>query len=195
MRRASLLVALSVAAPIFAAVACDSGRSTTPVAAAPGAASLSRGGENDRVQPVSLRDDCDPVSFDAALHDPNACVRKGSGLPFDRFVAELTRNHSVGAWRIAPDQVDAEPGTILVTTNQGGETHTFTRVAAFGGGIVPFLNGLAGTPTPAPECNPGTLNFLTPGASTQTTVANDGTELYQCCIHPWMRMEVHQHHG
>jgi plastocyanin len=195
MRRTALLVA-AAAAPVVFALGCDSGRTTTPAVAAPNAVSLSRDGDRVRTQPVTLRDDCDPATFDAALGDPNACVRKGGGgLPFDRFVAELTRKQSVGAWKIDPDKLDADAGTILVATNRGGETHTFTHVAAFGGGIVGFLNDLAGTPNVAPECNPATLNFLTPGASSQTTVAGTGTELYQCCIHPWMRMEVHQHHS
>ena len=68
--------------------------------------------------------------------------------------------------------------------------HTFTRVAAFGGGIVPFLNALSGTPNVAPECNPATLDFLAAGASQSVVIANDGAEKYQCCIHPWMRMVV-----
>ena len=191
MRRTSLLVAVAVGVPGLFALGCDSGRSTMPAARAPGAVSFSREGDHVHTQPVSLRDDCDPATFDAALNDPNGCVRQGGhGLAFNQFVAELTRNQFVGAWRIDPDKVDAAPGTILVATNRGGETHTFTRVAAFGGGIVPFLNTLAGTPNVAPECNPGTLDFLSPGGSSQTTVASDGTELYQCCIHPWMRVTV-----
>ena len=36
--------------------------------------------------------------------------------------------------------------------NLGGETHTFTRVKRFGGGLVAPLNAAAGTPEPAPEC-------------------------------------------
>jgi hypothetical protein len=50
----------------------------------------------------------------------------------------------------------------LVAVNKGGETHTFTRVAEYGGGIVPFLNDLAQTPIVAPECSAETT-FVPPG--------------------------------
>jgi hypothetical protein len=52
---------------------------------------------------------------------------------------------------IAPSQTDSWLGDALVAVNNGGEMHTFTRVANFGGGVVPFLNGLAGTPNVAPN--------------------------------------------
>jgi hypothetical protein len=39
-------------------------------------------------------------------------------------------------------------------TSSYGETHTFTEVAQFGGGLVGLLNDLSGNPVPAPECNP-----------------------------------------
>jgi hypothetical protein len=69
--------------------------------------------------------------------------------------------------------------------------HTFTEVAAFGGGIVPNLNQLAGTPTMAPEC--GALegdDFVAPGTTYRETVHEAGTVKFQCCIHPWMRLEA-----
>ena len=82
-------------------------------------------------------------------------------------------------------------GQNLVAINQGGETHTFTEVEEFGGGIVPNLNQLAGVPNVAPECTqlqPG--DFLRPGARSSETEDESGVEKYQCCIHPWMRAEV-----
>jgi hypothetical protein len=79
----------------------------------------------------------------------------------------------------------------LLAVNRGGEEHTFTEVEAFGGGIVPDLNVLAGVPDPAPECLAVTpTDMVPPGGSTTDDVEEEGTELYQCCIHPWMRTVV-----
>ena len=95
-------------------------------------------------------DECDPATFDAALNQPGACVRNG-GMKFDQFVSVLTRLQTVPAWRFAPDNVNLRVGDILAATNAGGEGHSFTEVKEFGGGVVDFLNALAGTPNKAPE--------------------------------------------
>jgi plastocyanin len=197
MRRTpQVFIVAAVAVPALLSLGCESSRSTMPEPAANArAVSVSPSFDRDgnRTRAVTLRDDCDPATFNAAL-GANSCLRKDSGMPFNTFVAVLTQNQSVGAWKIDPDRVEADPGTVLMATNRGGETHTFTRVAKFGGGFVQLLNNLSGNTTQAPECsNPRALTLLAPGGSTQATVGNDGTELYQCCIHPWMRMEVHQH--
>jgi hypothetical protein len=79
-------------------------------------------------------------------------------------------------------------------TFRGGEIHTFTRVAAFGGGIVPFLNGLSGTPVVAPECTAlEPDDFVAPAATYEEEVQAGSTQRFQCCIHPWMRTTVHTH--
>ena len=83
----------------------------------------------------------------------------------------------------------------------GGETHTFTLVKVFGGGFVPPLNALSGNPTPAPECvNPGDPTipappspknvFVEAGAAGafQTAGLLPGRYMFQCCVHPWMRV-------
>ena len=164
-------IVVAAAIPALFVLGCDSSRPTTPalIDASALSAALDRG--SNRVQLVTLRDDCDPTTFNAAI-GPNTCVRAGNGMPFDRFIAELTSEQSVGAWKMDPKETDAAPGTVLVAMNRGGETHTFTRVAA-----------------------PATLQFLLAGASLQSTVGTGSIERYQCCIHPWMRLEVHQHHS
>jgi len=69
--------------------------------------------------------------------------------------------------------------------------HTFTHVKAFGGGIVPLLNDLAGVPTPAPEClQLEDDDFVAPGTTYEEDIVDTGTQRFQCCIHPWMRLEV-----
>jgi plastocyanin len=135
---------------------------------------------------VTLFDACDPDTFNATL-GPGTCVRSG-GVRFDKFIEELTRHHSVGAWHFAPSEVTMKVGEQLVAQNRGGEDHTFTEVEEFGGGNVALLNDLAGLTTVAPECA-GAVR-IHPGASTSETEDEEGVEKYQCCIHPWMRAEV-----
>jgi plastocyanin len=138
---------------------------------------------------VTLMDACDPDSFNVAL-GPGTCVRSG-GILFENFIELLRRHQSVGAWHFAPSQAQLAVGDVLVAVNHGGETHTFTEVEDFGGGIVPMLNQLAGLTTVAPECNqlqPG--DFIPAGGSSSETEEEEGVEKYQCCIHPWMRAEV-----
>ena len=78
--------------------------------------------------------------------------------------------------------------------NEGGETHTFTKVTAFGGGFIPDLN-LTESPI-APECAtaPGIANpavvFIPAGGKLSEKNLGQGTHLFQCCIHPWMRAAI-----
>lgn len=70
-----------------------------------------------------------------------------------------------------------------------------TRVAAFGGGIVPLLNELSGNLTVAPECTQlDPDDFVEPGGTYTAPIDASGTLLFQCCIHPWMRTVVHATH-
>ena len=161
---------------------------------------------------VDIWDYCDPTSFNAAL-GPNACTRDiaPGSITLAGFSTELGLDKSVGAWRFTPEILQSEGPAMLNLKNQGGETHTFTKVKAFGGGFVAPLNTASGNPTPAPECaqmangalapqapGPGNL-FLAPGATGSVQVSRPGDlTRYQCCIHPWMRMVVshddHEHH-
>src|SRR5262245_5660673 len=91
---------------------------------------------------ITLFDACDPETFNAEL-GAGTCMRNG-GVRFENFIEQLTRHHSVGAWHFAPPQARLDVGDVLVAENHGGETHTFTEVEEFGGGIVPLLNQLSG---------------------------------------------------
>ena len=139
---------------------------------------------------VSMMDACDPASFNAALNDPEACIRNG-GVTFEKFIDQLAKHGSIGSWHFAPPQMDARVGQTLLAVNRGGEVHTFTEVEEFGGGIVPILNQLTGNTTVAPEClqlGPG--DFIPPGGTTTHEVTETGVERFECCIHPWMRTVV-----
>jgi len=109
------------------------------------------------------------------------------------LIDALTRNGFVGAWHFAPNNTNVRVGQTFVAVNRGGEVHTFTEVQQFGGGIVDNLNQLAGVPVPAPECaslKPGDDDFVAPGGKYSETVDHSGTVKFQCCIHPWMRLEA-----
>ena len=177
---------------------------------------------------ITMRDACDPDSFNAAL-GPGHCVTV-PGLPpgeghgstlFTDFIGELTTYQNAGAWRFNPMlnatagtfklvRLDLTSGDQTTIKNLGGETHTFTRVEHFGGGFKAKLNGLTGNPVPAPECAQvlpdGTLvqqpesptNQFVEAGNTEAgpTAGIDlplGESLWQCCIHPWMRMVVVVH--
>jgi plastocyanin len=138
---------------------------------------------------VNIEDACDPTSFDAVL-GAGACTRSG-GMKFDDFIATLTRLGFVGPWHFAPNNANVDVGATFQAINLGGETHTFTEVAEYGGGIVASLNQLAHVPVEAPEC--AALegdDFVPPGGLYTETVDETGTVKFQCCIHPWMRFEA-----
>ena len=89
----------------------------------------------------------------------------------------------------SPDTASAREGKNFFVVNHGGETHTFTEVEEFGGGIVPDLNQRAHLLDVAPEClalAPG--DFIVPGQTFTDEIESDEVEHYQCCIHPWMRL-------
>jgi hypothetical protein len=139
-------------------------------------------------QTVQVRDDCDPATFNDPVNGvgPGTCAETFDGdTTFQDFIADVIAQQSVDKWRFNPDRVD-EPRT-LVARNRGGETHTFTKVAKFGGSIVPPLNHLLGDPAVPPECAAAT--FLPPGANSGAIATRSGDK-FQCCIHPWMHTTV-----
>jgi hypothetical protein len=138
---------------------------------------------------VNMLDACDPDTFNEAV-GPGSCARSG-GLRFDLFIEELTKLGFVGAWRFSPNTSTVRSGETFVAVNRGGEVHTFTEVATFGGGIVQTLNVLAHTPEVAPECvRLEDDDFVQPGGTYREAVQHTGTTKFQCCIHPWMRLEA-----
>lgn len=149
------------------------------------AASASIDGGSDKL--VSMLDACDPASFTAA---GAPCARPG-GRPFQEFIAEVISTHQAGGWAIAPSPIEAQVGQKIVVVNRGGEFHTFTEVAQYhDGSINPGLNHVLGDPAVAPECTAPTVSLVPSGGTQTEPVDEEGTELYQCCIHPWMRATV-----
>src|SRR5579862_3761697 len=109
---------------------------------------------------IRMQGPCDPATFNAAV-GPGTCIGNGT-ITFDHFVKELTATQKAGAWLFSPADGTLAPGTVLSLENRAGEVHTFTKVKEFGGGFIPFLNQLAGTPVPAPECATATVGGLIP---------------------------------
>ena len=139
---------------------------------------------------VTLLDDCDAASFNAVL-GAGACVKDGD-VTFDELIGQLIANGEAPAWRNAPERIRLAEGGTVDAYNRGGEFHTFTEVAAFGGGCVDDINGLLGV-SPVPECLiPGIFasTGVAPGGELEGAPLGSGVHLFECLIHPWMRTTV-----
>lgn len=154
---------------------------------------IPRGTLSDFAQVVAL-DECDPATFNAAL-GADFCknVTLGAFTTLDNLFAEAAAGHPDPKWDFEPDIIQLKQGGMLRVSDQGGEPHTFTEVAKFGGG---FIDGLNGGEATIPECSGGFANLkvartrLLQGSDSQIAGLSKGKHFFQCCIHPWMRVEV-----
>jgi plastocyanin len=139
---------------------------------------------------VSILDECDPPSFNTSL-GAGACTRAGS-ITLTQFNAELAAMQKVAEWQFVPASFTIHVGDAISVKNNGGETHTFTEVEKFGGGTVQALNDASGNPVETAECGQlKSTDRIAAGGTFRTEPAlTVGTEMYQCCIHPWMRAMV-----
>jgi plastocyanin len=145
-------------------------------------------------QVVAL-DECDPATFNAAL-GPDFChnVTLGAFTVLSDLFAKAAAGTPDPGWDFEPDTLSIKKGTPIIAVDQGGEPHTFTEVAQFGGGFIPPLN--APGEEVVPECVGGFGNVavartrILQGSQLQVTGLSKGKHYFQCCIHPWMRVEV-----
>lgn len=145
------------------------------------------------VQIVAL-DECDPTTFNAAL-GPDFChnVTLGAFTTLSDLFAKAAAGTPDKNWDFEPDTLEVRKGTVLTVVDQGGEPHTFTEVSEFGGGFIPGLNNGQAT---VPECSGGFSNVavartrILQGSHTQIAGLSKGEHLFECCIHPWMRVKV-----
>ena len=146
-------------------------------------------------QVVAL-DECDPATFNAPTAvGPGFCknVALGASTTFSQLFAKAAAGTPDPNWDFEPDTLTVSSGTPLHVVDQGGEPHTFTEVAKFGGGFIPGLN--SGQET-VPECAGGFSRVevartrILQGSQLQVTGLSKGEHLFQCCIHPWMRTKV-----
>ena len=184
MHRLTYVLAATVMAALQ--VGCtDVGRVSEPQSVSAASKTLVAGASGT-VRRVEILDACDPTSFDAVF-GVGTCIRGGGRNLFD-FIDEVSAKGEADAWRFAPGNIEARVGQALLAVNNGGEKHTFTEVKQFGGGLNTILNDLSHNPNVAPECNTSTL--IDAGGTQTDELDEEGTELYQCCIHPWMRTTV-----
>ena len=145
-------------------------------------------------QVVAL-DECDPTSFNAAL-GPDFCknVTLGAFTTLSDLFAKAAAGTPDPGWDFEPDRLSIPKGTTLSVVDQGGEPHTFTEVAQFGGGFIPGLN--APGENVVPECDGGFSKVsvartrILQGSQLEITGLARGKHHFQCCIHPWMRINV-----
>ncbi len=163
---------------------------------------IAEDGQPRTAQVVAL-DECDPRTFNPVLGEEgtgfchNVTLYNLAGHDYSTTLDALVRGANSGTpdpgWDFEPDQLTIQKGTAVSVVDQGGEPHTFTEVAQFGGGFVEALNH--GEPT-VPECNGGFKNVavaktrILQGSRLDVTGLSRGRHFFQCCIHPWMRMEV-----
>ncbi len=149
------------------------------------------------VRVVELRDNCEPVSFDAAIEDGTCVPHKSSGglTTFDEFLAELNPvDFGHGDWKNNPDDRDIRASDSLRAVVRGGEFHTFTEVDEYGSGCLDQLNiplGLPANVRTLDECNAIFGSTGVPvGGSLPVSDLDIGEHHFQCMIHPWMRTDV-----
>jgi plastocyanin len=149
-----------------------------------------------RLAEVVALDECDPATFNAAL-GPGICLNVtpfGSAVTLSDLLASIAAGTPNPNWDFEPDSLTIKSGTILEVVNQGGEPHTFTEVAKFGGGFVPPANPPG--ESVVPECAGGFSDVkvastrILQGSHLNITGLSKGTHLFQCCIHPWMHFQV-----
>ena len=139
-------------------------------------------------------DECEPSSFNAIL-GPDFCknVAIGASTSFIKLFKQADERHPDPNWDFEPDTLNVKQGTIVNVANEGGEPHTFTEVKDFGGGFIAGLNGGENT---VPECSGGFANVavaktrILQGSNVNVSGLSKGEHLFQCCIHPWMRVKV-----
>jgi plastocyanin len=149
------------------------------------------------VAQIVALDECDPITFNAVL-GPDFCKNVALGVlgyttTFSELFAEAGSGTPDPGWDFEPDTLTVKQGTAVLVTDQGGEPHTFTEVKKFGGGFIELLNNGEAT---VPECSRGFKNVavaktrILQGSTTAVTDLSKGEHLFECCIHPWMRVKV-----
>jgi plastocyanin len=151
------------------------------------------------VREVRLQDRCDQATFDAVVGPGTCAPGVEEPVTFAEFAAFLNPTaFGHPKWRYSTEHIDAKPGEKIRLRSEGGEFHTFTQVAMFGGGCVDQLNIPLGLST-APECAvidatgvPAWLSTGVAAGGSRDVIApsKPGSYKFQCMIHPWMRLTL-----
>ena len=142
--------------------------------------------DEDSATPAQIvaLDECDPTTFNAQL-GADFCknIAVGSATTFEQLFAKAAAGAPDPGWDFEPDSVTIKKGTPLIVVNQGGEPHTFTEVAKFGGGFIPPLNHGEAT---VPECAGGfgkvavARTRILQGSHLQVTGLSEGVHYFEC---------------
>ena len=187
---------------------------------APSSTAQSKSEAGPATKVVRIWDACDPASFDAKVGPGTCKPGHHGQTQFEDFFGEVETDQIAGGWRFNPllnttdgvlklaARLELQPGDRISLENVGGETHTFTKVEEFGGGFFGPLNPISGNFELAPECarkladcslapqpESETNQFVEAGTTEQGPLAGTralplGVTHWQCCIHPWMRINV-----
>lgn len=187
MRLSTLVV---VPLSILVAACGEAPNTLDPEPSSDGLVSTAQGGDPGRR--IFVRDQCGGDTWAPF----GGCLISG---PVERpaWLERVLETGSHPLWANSPVRTTVQEGTTLEVVNVGGRGHTFTRVASFGGGIIPLLNTRDDTAIPAPECSGAIVNIPAAGGSVSQTFSGIGEQKYQCCFHPWMRttVKVTEAHG
>jgi len=189
---AALVLGCTCGTATYAAAQTTSTRTSAAAIPAPGS---SHHEDSPNLAQVVALDECDPTTFNAAL-GPDFCknVTLGSFTTLTDLFAKAAAGTPDPNWDFEPDTLHIKKGTTVSIVDQGGEPHTFTEVAQFGGGFISGLN--APGENTVPECSGGFSNVavaktrILQGSHVDVTGLSKGEHRFQCCIHPWMRVKV-----
>lgn len=190
----SIVMGCAMAAAVSASGCMSTDASTDEAEreATPVAGPRSHGGTE-----IHLEDDCDFKTFGTAACNPNF----NGFTTLASFNADLAAQGRVGFWAYVGGGANLAAGQTLTIDNKGGQLHTFTIVANFGGGRDAGINATGHFTTVAPECVAGAnatnvdIPSLT-GVNVSTGASGaikPGTYKVQCCIHPWEHSSVVVH--
>ncbi len=148
---------------------------------------------------VAMVDNCDPATFNAAIgpgtcaatpHEHDTTFAEFIGLLFSPLAANVIGHP---AWNFSPGYISTRAGQTVRAPNGGGKDHTFTDVAAFGGGFVPALDGVGGPAGTVPSVQAGACLaspvVVAPGDTSRSRAFPGGARV-PVLIHPWMRAVV-----
>jgi plastocyanin len=202
MKSAGYLLSTLLAISMFCSVVLAQQGATTSSPTAPRLINLSgKTADGDEHSPslaqVVALDECDPTTFNAAL-GPDFCKNVAlAALGYATTLSDLFQKAGQGkpdaGWDFEPDTVNMKEGGILSVVDQGGEPHTFTEVAQFGGG---FIDGLNNGEATVQECAGGFSKVavartrILQASTVNITGLQKGEHRFECCIHPWMRVTV-----
>jgi hypothetical protein len=198
LRTRSIHTALTATAALLLAACGDQRTPTEASGASTPSTALRDALDPGHIGGIVAHDACDPTTFNG-MFGAGTCVKEGRTLLGD-FVAQVSETHAAKGWHLTSANATARLGIDILGNNVGGEVHTFTAVRQFGdGSIFGPLNDVLGDPVVANECTqlddddlvPSGGKYAIEAEKLASVVDANGIARVQCCIHPWMRTEIH----